>query len=78
MMFFFCVPASVCVCVSLQKTTVGEVNQVAQGSSLLSLGTCPSRRVIRMHESSLALIASKDPRDAQKLIFSRASAESQV
>ena len=49
---------------------MGKVNREAPGSSLLSPGTCPSRCVIRTHESSLALIASKDPEDAQKLILS--------
>lgn len=51
---------------------MNEVNQDASAPSLLSLGTCPSQHVIRMHESSLVLIASKDPEDAQKLISSQA------
>lgn len=50
---------------------MGKVSQEAPAPSLLRLGTCLSGDVIRMHESSLTLIACKEPEDAQKLILSQ-------
>lgn len=61
MCLFTCVSANVC---SGERCGWGKPR-----SSLPSFAMCPSRHVIRTHESSLALIASKDPEERTEINF---------